>query len=44
MVVWEIKLYELLEAKTREKEAEAFIEILENKVVVRHPIWTQRYC
>ncbi len=29
MVVSEIKLYELLKAKTREKEAEAFIEILE---------------
>ena len=32
MVVSEIKLYELLKAKIGEREAEAFIEILENKV------------
>lgn len=30
MVVSEIKLYELLKAKIGEREAEAFIEILEN--------------
>ncbi len=32
MVVSEIKLYELLKAKIGEKEAEAFIEILETRV------------
>lgn len=32
MVISEIKLYELLKAKIGEKEAEAFIQILENKV------------
>ena len=32
MVVSEIKLYELLKAKIGESEAEAFIQILENKV------------
>ncbi len=32
MVVSEIKLYELLKAKIGEREAEAFIQILENKV------------
>lgn len=32
MVVSEIKLYELLKAKIGEKEAEAFIQILDNKV------------
>lgn len=32
MVVSEIKLYELLKAKIGEQEAEAFIQILENKV------------
>ncbi len=32
MVVSEIKLYELLKARIGEREAEAFIEILENKV------------
>ena len=31
MVVSEIKLYELLKAKTGEREAEAFIQIPENK-------------
>lgn len=35
MVVSEIKLYELLKAKIGEREAEAFIEILENKVETR---------
>lgn len=35
MVVSEIKLYELLKAKIGEREAEAFIEILENKVDTR---------
>jgi len=32
MVVSEIKLYELLKAKIGEREAEAFIQILETKV------------
>lgn len=32
LVISEIKLYELLKAKIGEKEAEAFIEILEHKV------------
>lgn len=32
LVISEIKLYELLKAKIGEKEAEAFIEILEQKV------------
>lgn len=32
MIVSEIKLYELLKAKPGEKEAEAFVEILEKKV------------
>lgn len=32
MIVSEIKLYELLKAKLGEKEAEAFVEILEQKV------------
>ena len=32
MIVSEIKLYELLKAKFGEKEAEAFVEILEKKV------------
>jgi NOL1/NOP2/fmu family ribosome biogenesis protein len=32
MIVSEIKLYELLKAKLGEKEAEAFVEILETKV------------
>ena len=32
MIVSEIKLYELLNAKLGEKEAEAFVEILETKV------------
>jgi hypothetical protein len=32
MIVSEIKLYELLKAKIGEREAEAFVEILENKV------------
>lgn len=32
MVISEIKLYELLKAKIGEKEAEAFVEILERKV------------
>lgn len=32
MVVSEIKLYELLKARIGEREAEAFVEILENKV------------
>jgi len=32
MVVSEIKLYELLKAKIGEREAEAFIQIPENKV------------
>ena len=32
MVVAEIKLYELLKAKIGEKEAEAFVQILETKV------------
>ena len=35
MVVSEIKLYELLKAKIGEREAEAFIQILENKVDTR---------
>lgn len=35
MVVSEIKLYELLKAKIGEREAEAFIQILENKVETR---------
>ncbi len=35
MVVSEIKLYELLKAKIGEREAEAFIEILESKVETR---------
>ncbi|MCW3112125.1 MAG: hypothetical protein JWR18_521 [Segetibacter sp.] len=35
MVVSEIKLYELLKAKIGESEAEAFIQILENKVETR---------
>ncbi len=32
LVISEIKLYELLKAKIGEKEAEAFIEIIEHKV------------
>jgi hypothetical protein len=32
MIVSEIKLYELLKAKLGEKEAEAFVHILEKKV------------
>ena len=32
MIVSEIKLFELLKAKIGEKEAEAFVEILETKV------------
>ncbi|MDI9363921.1 MAG: hypothetical protein QM541_03145 [Flavobacterium sp.] len=32
LVISEIKLYELLKAKIGEKEAEAFIEIIERKV------------
>ena len=32
MIVSEIKLYELLKAKIGEREAEAFIEILETRV------------
>ena len=32
MVVSEIRLFELLNARIGEKEAEAFVEILENKV------------
>lgn len=32
MVVSEIKLYELLKAKIGEREAEAFIQILDNRV------------
>jgi len=32
MIVSEIKLFELLKAKIGEKEAEAFVEILEKKV------------
>ncbi len=32
MIVSEIKLYELLKARLGEKEAEAFVEILEKKV------------
>lgn len=32
MIVSEIKLYELLKSKIGEKEAEAFVEILEKKV------------
>jgi hypothetical protein len=32
MIVSEIKLFELLKAKIGEKEAEAFVEILESKV------------
>jgi len=32
MIVSEIKLYELLKAKLGEKEAEAFVHILEQKV------------
>jgi hypothetical protein len=32
MIVSEIKLYELLKAKIGEKEAEAFVEILEKRV------------
>lgn len=32
LVISEIKLYELLKAKIGEKEAEAFVQILENKV------------
>ncbi len=32
MIVNEIKLYELLKAKIGEKEAEAFVQILENGV------------
>jgi hypothetical protein len=32
MIVAEIKLFELLKAKIGEKEAEAFVEILETKV------------
>lgn len=35
MVVSEIKLYELLKAKIGEAEAEAFIQILDNKVASR---------
>jgi hypothetical protein len=35
MVVSEIKLYELLKARIGESEAEAFIQILENKVETR---------
>lgn len=35
MVVSEIKLYELLKAKIGEREAEAFIQILEDKVETR---------
>jgi len=35
MVVSEIKLYELLKAKIGEREAEAFLEILDNKVETR---------
>ncbi len=32
MIVSEIKLYELLKARIGVQEAEAFVEILENKV------------
>ena len=32
MIVSEIKLYELLKSKIGEQEAEAFVEILENRV------------
>lgn len=32
MIVSEIQLYELLKSKSGEKEAEAFVTILENKV------------
>jgi hypothetical protein len=32
LVISEIKLYELLKARIGEKEAEAFVQILENKV------------
>ena len=32
MIVSEIKLFELLKARIGEKEAEAFVQILENKV------------
>ena len=32
MVISEIRLYEMLKAKLGEKEAEAFVEILEKKV------------
>jgi hypothetical protein len=35
MVVSEIKRYELLKAKIGEREAEAFIQLLENKVETR---------
>ncbi|MCW3106508.1 MAG: hypothetical protein JWQ09_1014 [Segetibacter sp.] len=35
MVVSEIKLYELLKAKIGESEAEAFIQILDNRVDTR---------
>lgn len=35
MVVSEIKLYELLKAKIGEREAEAFIQILEDKADTR---------
>ena len=35
MVVSEIKLYELLKAKIGEREAEAFIQILDNRVDTR---------
>lgn len=35
MVVSEIKLYELLKAKIGEREAEAFIEILDGRVDTR---------
>jgi len=35
MVVSEIKLYELLKAKIGEREAEAFLQILDNRVETR---------
>ncbi len=35
MIVSEIKLYELLKAKIGEKEAEAFVEILEKRVDIK---------
>ncbi|MBS1638605.1 MAG: hypothetical protein JST94_03310 [Bacteroidetes bacterium] len=43
LVISEIKLYELLKAKIGEKEAEAFVQILESKVDTRLQEKTQAF-